>query len=84
MAALAAGVNLILSPENSIACSRWGMLAPDGRCKTFDVVSSPSRHSVPMLWEDDIDVLPDSASSVLDEMFDSAEAAPAGSESGIR
>ncbi len=34
--ALAAGVNLILSPENSIACSRWGMLAPDGRCKTFD------------------------------------------------
>ncbi len=34
--AIAAGVNLILSPENSIACSRWGMLAPDGRCKTFD------------------------------------------------
>ena len=34
--ALAAGVNLILSPENSIACSRWGMLAPDGTCKTFD------------------------------------------------
>ncbi|WP_197417743.1 beta-ketoacyl synthase N-terminal-like domain-containing protein, partial [Mycobacterium sp. GA-2829] len=34
--ALAAGVNLMLSPENSIACSRWGMLAPDGRCKTFD------------------------------------------------
>ncbi|WP_163687465.1 type I polyketide synthase [Mycolicibacterium litorale] len=34
--ALAAGVNLILSPENSIACSRWGMLAPDARCKTFD------------------------------------------------
>jgi phthiocerol/phenolphthiocerol synthesis type-I polyketide synthase A len=34
--ALAAGVNLILSPENSIACSLWGMLAPDGRCKTFD------------------------------------------------
>src|SRR5947209_6470053 len=34
--ALAAGINLILSPENSIACSRWGMLAPDGRCKTFD------------------------------------------------
>jgi len=34
--ALAAGVNLMLSPENSIACSQWGMLAPDGRCKTFD------------------------------------------------
>ncbi len=34
--ALAAGTNLILTPENSIACSRWGMLAPDGQCKTFD------------------------------------------------
>src|SRR6202789_1387580 len=34
--ALAAGVNLMLSPENNIATSRWGMLAPDGRCKTFD------------------------------------------------
>ncbi|MCV7258299.1 type I polyketide synthase [Mycobacterium shimoidei] len=34
--ALAAGVNLMLSPENSVATSRWGMLAPDGRCKAFD------------------------------------------------
>jgi phthiocerol/phenolphthiocerol synthesis type-I polyketide synthase A len=34
--ALVAGVNLMLNPENSIATSRWGMLAPDGRCKTFD------------------------------------------------
>ena len=34
--ALAAGVNLMLRPENSIATSRWGMLAGDGRCKTFD------------------------------------------------
>src|SRR5581483_7168132 len=34
--ARAAGVNLMLSPENSVATSRWGMLAPDGRCKTFD------------------------------------------------
>ena len=34
--ALAAGVNLILSPENSIACSRFGMLSPDGTIKTFD------------------------------------------------
>ena len=34
--ALVAGVNLMLSPENSVATSRWGMLAPDGQCKTFD------------------------------------------------
>ncbi len=34
--ALAAGVNLILSPENSIACSRFGMLSSDGTIKTFD------------------------------------------------
>lgn len=34
--ALAAGVNLLLSPELSIAFSQAGMLAPDGRCKTFD------------------------------------------------
>ena len=34
--ALASGVNLLLSPELSITFSRAGMLAPDGRCKTFD------------------------------------------------
>ncbi|QWR76993.1 SDR family NAD(P)-dependent oxidoreductase [Candidatus Magnetomonas plexicatena] len=34
--ALALGVNLILSPELTIAFSNAGMLAPDGRCKTFD------------------------------------------------
>src|SRR3984893_13835895 len=38
--ALAAGSNLIMSPENSIACSRWGMLAPDGQCKTFDAAAN--------------------------------------------
>ena len=37
--ALAAGVNLMLSPANSIATSRWGMLAPDGQCKTFDAAA---------------------------------------------
>ena len=34
--ALAGGVNLILSPETSITASKARMLAPDGRCKTFD------------------------------------------------
>ncbi|MCB0191358.1 MAG: SDR family NAD(P)-dependent oxidoreductase, partial [Anaerolineae bacterium] len=34
--ALAAGVNLILSPELSQTFARSGMLAADGRCKTFD------------------------------------------------
>jgi acyl transferase domain-containing protein len=34
--ALAGGVNIILSPENSISLSKAHMMAPDGRCKTFD------------------------------------------------
>ncbi|MBZ0294962.1 MAG: type I polyketide synthase [Anaerolineae bacterium] len=34
--ALAGGVNLMLSPEFTVAASRMHMLAPDGRCKTFD------------------------------------------------
>lgn len=34
--ALAAGVNLILSPDTSLAFSRAGMLSPDGRSKGFD------------------------------------------------
>ncbi|MBI4995373.1 MAG: SDR family NAD(P)-dependent oxidoreductase [Rhodocyclales bacterium] len=34
--ALAGGVNLILSPDLYIALSHSRMLAPDGRCKTFD------------------------------------------------
>ncbi|HLF25326.1 MAG TPA: type I polyketide synthase [Anaerolineae bacterium] len=34
--ALAGGVNLILSPDTTIALSRAGMMAPDGRCKAFD------------------------------------------------
>ncbi|ATB41074.1 type I polyketide synthase [Cystobacter fuscus] len=34
--ALAAGVNVILSPESMLAVSKARMLAPDGRCKTFD------------------------------------------------
>jgi len=34
--ALAGGVNLLLDPELSINFSKAHMLAPDGRCKTFD------------------------------------------------
>lgn len=34
--ALAGGVNLILSPQVSIALSQAGMLSPDARCNTFD------------------------------------------------
>lgn len=34
--ALAGGVNLILSPDITISFSRAGMLAKDGRCKSFD------------------------------------------------
>jgi acyl-CoA synthetase (AMP-forming)/AMP-acid ligase II/3-oxoacyl-(acyl-carrier-protein) synthase/acyl carrier protein len=37
--ALAAGVNVLLSPEPWVALSRAGMLAPDGRCKTFDAAA---------------------------------------------
>ena len=34
--ALAAGVNVILTPEFTVAASRMQMLAADGRCKAFD------------------------------------------------
>ena len=34
--AIAAGVNLMLLPLVTIAASRMHMMAPDGRCKTFD------------------------------------------------
>ncbi|WP_370418228.1 acyltransferase domain-containing protein [Streptomyces sp. QH1-20] len=35
-AALAGGVNLLISPGTSVALSKFGGLSPDGRCKTFD------------------------------------------------
>ncbi len=34
--ALVGGVNVMCAPETTIALSRSHMLAPDGRCKTFD------------------------------------------------
>jgi acyl transferase domain-containing protein/acyl carrier protein len=34
--AIVAGVNVMCSPETTIALSKAHMLAPDGRCKTFD------------------------------------------------
>ncbi|HMI88055.1 MAG TPA: beta-ketoacyl synthase N-terminal-like domain-containing protein [Polyangiaceae bacterium] len=33
--ALCGGVNVILAPEKSVTLSQAGLLAPDGRCKTF-------------------------------------------------
>ena len=37
--AIAAGVNLILTPEGTITLSQARMMAPDGRCKTFDAAA---------------------------------------------
>ncbi|MGZ4701740.1 MAG: type I polyketide synthase, partial [Ilumatobacteraceae bacterium] len=37
--ALAGGVNMLLLPEAFICFNRWGMMAPDGRCKTFDAAA---------------------------------------------
>ncbi len=34
--ALAGGVNALIMPEGFAYCEKWGMLAADGRCKTFD------------------------------------------------
>lgn len=38
--AVVGGVNLVLSPENTVSFSRAGMMAPDGRCKTFDAAAN--------------------------------------------
>ena len=37
--ALACGVNVICAPQTSISLSKSHMLAPDGRCKTFDAAA---------------------------------------------
>ncbi|MEB3358052.1 MAG: amino acid adenylation domain-containing protein [Synechococcales bacterium] len=37
--ALVGGVNLVLSPETNVICSRTRMMAADGRCKTFDAAA---------------------------------------------
>jgi acyl transferase domain-containing protein/SAM-dependent methyltransferase len=37
--ALAGGANLILTPEMNISFSKARMMAPDGRCKTFDAAA---------------------------------------------
>lgn len=38
--ALAAGVNVLLSPQTTMTFSRAKMMAPDGRCKTFDAAAN--------------------------------------------
>ncbi len=37
--ALAGGVNVVLLPDAMVLFSKWGMLAPDGACKTFDAAA---------------------------------------------
>src|SRR5581483_11049864 len=37
--ALAGGVNVLLSPESSIALSQMHALSPEGKCKTFDATA---------------------------------------------
>ena len=34
--ALVGAASLLISPEQSVALSKWGMMAPDGHCKVFD------------------------------------------------
>jgi acyl transferase domain-containing protein/acyl carrier protein len=38
--ALAGGVNVVLLPDAMVLFSKWGMLAPDGACKTFDAAAN--------------------------------------------
>ncbi|WP_433527970.1 type I polyketide synthase [Micromonospora sp. CA-263727] len=38
--ALAGGVNVMLSPLATIGFSQFGMMAPDGRCRTFDAAAN--------------------------------------------
>ncbi len=38
--ALAGGVSALITPEETVSLSKWGMLAPDGRCKTFDATAN--------------------------------------------
>ncbi|MCI0398013.1 MAG: type I polyketide synthase [Chloroflexi bacterium] len=38
--ALAGGVNIILTPDTTIGFAQVGMMAPDGRCKTFDAAAN--------------------------------------------
>lgn len=37
--ALAGGVNTLIIPDWFVSMERWGMLAPDGRCKAFDAAA---------------------------------------------
>lgn len=37
--ALAGGVNVVLGPDAMVLFSKWGMMAPDGHCKTFDAAA---------------------------------------------
>jgi acyl transferase domain-containing protein/acyl carrier protein len=34
--AVAGGVNVMISPTSALPIAKWGMMSPDGQCKTFD------------------------------------------------
>jgi myxalamid-type polyketide synthase MxaF len=38
--ALAGGINLMIGPDSTIALSKFGAMAPDGRCKAFDAAAN--------------------------------------------
>ncbi|MEJ3655548.1 SDR family NAD(P)-dependent oxidoreductase [Actinomycetes bacterium KLBMP 9759] len=38
--ALVGGVSLVVSPASTVAMSKFGAMAPDGRCKTFDAAAN--------------------------------------------
>ncbi len=37
--AVVGAVNVVLSPEPTVAMTKWGVMASDGRCKTFDAAA---------------------------------------------
>ena len=55
--ALAGGVNAILWVDNTISLSKAHMLAPDGRCKTFDAAADGFVRAEPVrrVWQEHLE-----------------------------